>query len=192
MIQAIWDYFRKEVGPRWRQLLLTSEALIAIVAGWLFSWLGPSSLGSKPLLNEFVTATAAYDAIALGFCVAGMTIALTLPNPELMRRMAKKEIKGLHGNALSGLLFVFSWTAFMHWIAIVLLLVALVFGGSDKGLLAADASALRRWLIGGLISFNLYCLLQFLITVVTLSQVGNVYIDDLRKPAELDANSLKK
>jgi hypothetical protein len=172
--------------------LLTSEAILALAAGWLFAWLGPSRLGSKPLVNEFVTASAAYDAIALGFCVAGMTIALTLPNPDLMRRMARKEIKGVYGNALSGLLFVFSWTALMHWIAIVLLLAALMFGGSDKSLLGTDASALRRWLVGGLVSFNLYCLLQFLITVVTLSQVGNAYIDDLRKPADPDASGGEK
>ncbi len=189
MLQAIRDYFVKEVGPRWRDILLTSEIFVSLLFGILYGWLGPTHLGAKPLVNEFVTATAAYNSIALGFCVAAMTIALTLPNPELMRRMAKKEIEGVHGNALSTLLFVFSWTAFVHWMAIILLLVTLMIGGSDQSLLTPDATCIRRSLMGALVSFNLYCLFQFLITVVTLSQVGKTHIEDLRRSAPCDSKN---
>jgi hypothetical protein len=184
MISTLLNYFGREVIPRWRKVLLTSEFAIALVVGALLARFGPVLLGAKPTVNEFVSAVAAYAAIAMGFCVAGMTIALTLPNQDLMLRLANKEIDGSHGNALSGLLFVFSWTAFVHWTAVVITLVSLVVAGSDQGLFPPGVSLVRRAVFGSLGGFVLYCLFQFVITIITISQVGEVYIKELRKEAQ--------
>lgn len=183
MIETLVSYLKREVIPRWRTVFFTSEFLVALAVTAAVGYWGPNTFNGKPTVNEFVTAVAAYAAIAMGFCVAGMTIALTLPSKELMEQLAVREIRGLHGNALSGLLFVFSWTAFVHWLAVVAMLTALVVAGSDQSLLAAQASMARRAMIGTICGFVIYCLCQFAITIITISQVGEVYIEELKKEA---------
>jgi hypothetical protein len=181
MIETLLSYLKREVLPRWKTIIFTSEFALSLLVACLVGWLGPGSFHSKPLMNEFVAAVAAYAAIAMGFCVAGMTIALTLPSKELMERLATKTIPGVHGNSLSGLLFVFSWTAFVHWFAVLLMFTALLVYGSDQPLLGPDASA--AWRVGASITcaFVFYCLCQFAITIITISQAGEVYIDELKK-----------
>ncbi len=183
MISTLLSYVRREVLPRWKTIFLTSEFILAIIVALVIGIFGPKTLNSKPTINEFVTAIAAYAAIAMGFCVAGMTIALTLPSKELMERLATKQISGLHGNALSGLLFVFSWTAFVHWVAVLAMLTGLLIGGSDQAVLPENASVARRAVAGITGGFVLYCLCQFAITIITISQAGEVYIGELQKEA---------
>ena len=94
------------------------------------------------------------------------------------------EIEGKAGNALSGLLFVFTWTAVVHWLAIVSLIVALVFDGGDPRTFVADRSITLRVIIGSVSFLCTYALLRFLITVLTLAHVGLHYINQLRKPED--------
>jgi hypothetical protein len=145
--------------------------------------MGPQFLNEKPTVSEFVTAVAAYASIAMGFCVAGMTIALTLPSKELMERLATTQIRSRHGNALSGLLFVFSWTAFVHWSLVVWSLTGLLIGGSNEPVLTANATFTRRALVGISCGCVVYCLCQFAITIITISQAGAVYIGELQNAA---------
>jgi hypothetical protein len=132
-------------------------------------------------MGELTTGLIAYASIALGFCIAGLTISLTLPDPDFAVRLAILKEEGERTNAYSDLLFVFSWTAIAHWLALIVLFAATLFTESASPLLPSNHSILRRWLVASVACICTYCLCQFLITLITLSQVGDIYIKHLIK-----------
>ncbi len=179
MLRPVSDYIAKEAIPRWRAIVLTSESLISVVVFALFLRYGRSFFQVSPKVGDLTTGLIAYASIALGFCIAGLTISLTLPDRDFAIKLAVLKHKGECTNSYSDLLFVFSWTAFAHWIALMGLFGVILFSESSSVLLPLGSSSFRVWavaLVGGLCT---YCLCQFLITLITLSQVGRVYIETL-------------
>ena len=174
MLKPLGQYLKAEAAPRWRAIFLTWETLFSLAVVGGFIRFGDRFFLAYPKVSDITTGVIAYASIALGFCVAGLTISLTLPEPKFTLRLAN------HGcqktSAYSDLLFVFSWTAFAHWIAVLTLFAVVLFVDGTEPLLPKGHATYRTWIIGltaGLIS---YCLCQFLITLITLSQVGSVYI----------------
>jgi hypothetical protein len=146
----------------------------------LLAFVGPSALTGAPKVVDVANGFIAYAAIAMGFCVGGMTIALTLPDRIFVQKLATLEIPGKAGNALSGLLFVFTWTAVVHWLAIMALLIAMVSNGGNPNAIVANLAPVGRVLLGCVGFICCYALFQFLITVLTLAHVGLHYIDRMR------------
>jgi len=183
VLTALVSFCRRDVLPRIGEIVLTQDFAISALLGLALAAWGPSRLTGAPRLADFAMGFLAYAAIALGFCVAGMTIALTLPDRSFLERLANLEIKSRAGNALTSLLFVFTWTAVVHWAAIVAVLMALTLdGGSSQGF-AANGTPGRR-VVMGLIAFVCsYALLQFLITVLTLAHVARHFVSGLHSPA---------
>lgn len=181
LLTAFVGFWRREIGPRKRDIFLTQDFCLAALLAVAMAYWGPSTLTGAPKAADIATGFIAYASIALGFCVGGMTIALTLPDRAFVEKLAKLEIECKAGNALSGLLFVFTWTAVIHWLAIFSLLVALVFAGGDPRTFVADHGFARRIVIGAVTFLCTYALLRFLITVLTLAHVGLHYINELRK-----------
>jgi hypothetical protein len=188
MLRTIQSYLCDQVWPR-RYSFFHAEFWLAFV-GALALALFASSWGlANTKVGEALTAVLAYAAVAFGFCLAGLTVALTLPSESFSRTLASKtppdhmiEKSGRIPNAYSDLLFVFSWTAVAHWGVIFFGFVELVACGYG-GALVSDpftiGSRLRLAVLGFLV---LYAVFQFLITLITLSQVGNTYVDHLRTP----------
>jgi uncharacterized membrane protein (DUF485 family) len=83
-------------------------------------------------------------------------------------------------NAYADLLFVYSWTAILHWLVIVLSFALVLVVGFDHRLGGTRISTSTRVFDGLLVLLVSYATMQFLITVVTLSQVGRHYIRELR------------
>lgn len=108
-------------------------------------------LAADTSLGDAVAVTIAYAAIAFGFAVAGLTVALTLPDDKFVHHLATAKPKNERlrnnprkPNAYSDLLFVYSWTALLHWLVIVCSF-AMVFGlGYDHRLGGDNVSALTR------------------------------------------------
>ncbi len=173
MLKPLGQYIRDEAAPRWRNIFLTWESAITvsvIIVFWIF---GNSMFCKFPKVSDIVTGGIAYAAIALGFCIAGLTISLTLPEPHFIHKLAAS---GKMTNAYSDLLFVFSWTAILHWCAVVVMfLIALLSDGSTS-LLPPGSSVMRTCIVSFTAGLFAYCLCQFLITIITSSQVGRVYI----------------
>lgn len=192
MIRTLLSYLVEQVRPRLREIVTEPEALLALciaVAAGL--WANQVALGDSRI-GDVLTIVLAYAAVAFGFCLAGMTLAMSLPDAQFVDTLAKKNeptssqwrkrrLRGFEENAYSRLLFVFSWTAVLHWMAIVIAFAMLTAGGFDGRFLPKDASPGQRVLVGFLAFFLVYAAMQFLVTLVTLSQVGNAYISELRK-----------
>lgn len=192
MIRTLLSYLVDQVRPRLREIVTEPEALFAICIGVAAGvWGSRVALGDSRV-GDILTVVLAYAAVAFGFCLAGMTLAMTLPDAHFVETLAnrneatstkwrKRRPKGFEDNAYARLLFVFSWTAVLHWMAIVTAFVMLTARGFDAKFLPHDACPAARVLVGILAFFLVYAAMQFLVTLVTLSQVGNAYISELRK-----------
>ena len=190
VLAALASFCRRDVVPRITEIVLTQDFVISFLLGVGLAVWGPSRLTGAPRLADFAMGYLAYAAIALGFCVAGMTITLTLPDRPFLEKLAKLEIKGRAGNGLTSLLFVFTWTAILHWFAIVALILALTLDGGSTQSFAAKVTLPRRMLMAAISFVCSYALLQFLITVLTLAHVGRHFVSGLRPAGEaLDAPS---
>lgn len=180
MFKALKVYFVEDVGPRFWEILFSVETGLAVLAGW--AAIRFCSGMDDPTRLAVISAGLSYASIAFGFCIAGMTIALTLPDRNFAVTLAKRHPNGSASDSYSALLFVFSWTAVVHWAAIILFIVALML---PKAGLAAD---LPDWLskafLGLTGAVSALGLIQFLLTVMTLTQVGKAYIKNLLKVAE--------
>lgn len=181
MIKACQKYISREVLPRWKSILIASDFWIAVIIGIVVGSYGDHiSLGSSKIAGGAV-AILTYAAIALGFCLAGLTLTLTLPNADFVKRLAATKLPNSKTNSYSNLIFVFSWTAILHWLIVVISVLALVFFDADAQLLLNSATTLWRIITGSIFFCVSYALFQFLITLITLSQVGSVYIKHLER-----------
>jgi hypothetical protein len=195
MVRTAWTYLAEQVRPRWREIVTEPEWWLAVAVALVGALWGHRLALGDSKIGDVLTAVLAYAAVAFGFCLAGLTVALTLPDQRFAVSLAKLEaqtpLKGFARwrrtkgeafteSAYGKLLFVFSWTAALHWVVIVLAFVLLAARGYDAALIPDDASWWTRGITSMLALFLIYAGMQFLVTLITLSQVGNAYIDDLR------------
>jgi hypothetical protein len=179
VVRPLVQYLRDDGAPRWRKILISPESLIAVVVAVAFLRWGDRMFSQSPKIGDISTGLIAYAAIALGFCVAGLTISLTLPDQDFATKLACLKDDDEPTNAYSDLLFVFSWTAVAHWLALIVLFALTLFVEGSSPLLPAGHSQLRGIWVAATSGICAYCLCQFLITLITLSQVGNIYIGHL-------------
>ncbi|SEC21774.1 hypothetical protein [Terriglobus roseus] len=180
VLKVLFSFYRKAVKERSSEILFTQETLISVVVGGTIGLFGNRLFPGSAKLLDIAVGFLGYAAIALGFCVGGMTIALTFPDREFMTDLATLTIPERRGNALENLLFVFSWTAVVHWSALAFLLVAILLHGHQDNQLLTTQSVISRLWISFIVFICCYALLQFVITVLTLWQVGGAYIGRLR------------
>lgn len=181
MINASRQYFRDETRPRLSMIFCGAEFWMSLLIGVILAGWGDQLLPADAKLKDIGGSLLSYAAIALGFCLAGLTLALTLPDREFARKLATPLPGEKHRDAYSDLLFVFSWTAISHWLLVVAFIVALVFVDPSKSI-AGYKWVWRDRALSGVLSFvTAYGIFQFLITLITLSQVGRVYIRSLKE-----------
>jgi len=189
MIRAIWFYVT-QVCARWRRVFLASDFLAAVAMGILVAFYGHSWMNSAPKVGDLANVLVAYTAIVLGFLVSSLAIAITHPSDSLVTTLARTSLPGREWtNAYSDLIFVFSWSAFVHWLQITLVFLIMFTVRSDDLLLPIQAPPGRVALVSMLTFLVTYCLLRFLISLVTIVQVGEVYIASLRRtnpPSKLE------
>jgi hypothetical protein len=87
MFRTLGRYVRREAFPRRVEILRGGEFWIAAIAGIIVALLAPH-FASDTKLGDALTIVLAYAAIAFGFSVAGLTVALTLPDAEFVRELA--------------------------------------------------------------------------------------------------------
>lgn len=183
MFKPLSLYLKDEASPRWRKIVFSPETYVVSAVIACLAAFGGRLFADFPKLSDITTGLIAYASIALGFCVAGLTISLTLPEPRFTLDLAVRK-DGEPTSAYSDLLFVFSWTAIAHWFAVIILFAVVLFADGSKTLLPADHSTLRTTVVAVIGGLCVYCFCYFLITLITLSQVGNVYVKYLAKRAE--------
>ncbi len=180
MIKPGRQYLRDEVAPRAGSIIGSLHFWIGLVSGVAVGWRGEVLLAKGPQVGDTVMIILTYAAIALGFCIAGLTVALSLER-GFGQAMATSQLPGSSKNAYSDLVFVFSWTAVVHWFGIVAAIALLIVNRDQSYVLGYGASPLRRTASGVAVFLSVYGVCQFLVTLITLSQVADVYITKLRR-----------
>ncbi len=183
MFKTLWHYIRDECTPRLHDIAFTSEAVVSLLVSVFFAVYGYRLFSQAPKVNDVTTGLIAYAAIVLGFCVSGLTVSLTLPDREFATVLATTTLrsKSSQRNAYSDLLFVFSWTALVHWTAVLFLFVVILLAEGGQSLLPSGSTAARTMIVSVIAGLYSYCFFQFLITLITLSQIGNRYVQHLAR-----------
>lgn len=170
MISGLSWYCRDEVWPRFGRIVLSANALIALLAGVALGMVPTDRAVAQLALAEVGSTGLTYSTIAFGFSLAGLTIALTLPSRKFVQALADRK------NAFSDLLFVFSWTAIVHWLLVVWSVVLFAAYGTKTELLPEGPTIGRRVMVGAFGFLLVYCVCQFVTALLTLSQLGALYI----------------
>jgi hypothetical protein len=179
VIKPLKQYLSADVIPRKWEIVKGAEFWISISLGLAAGGGGEAALFSNTIFGDLFVAAMSYAAIAMGFCLAGLTLALTLPDREFAKKLATTRHKSSLMSSYSNLLFVFSWTAIVHWVLVVLTISVVAAFGLEGKILEAGSPKFQRVLVGFSVALGAYGLSQFLITLITISQVGSVYIKSL-------------
>jgi hypothetical protein len=176
MIGAIRQYAKDEVWPRRRRILLQPQIVGAVALGVLTSQFGAAWPFAELKMGDMTMMLLTYSAIALGFCITGMALVLTLPNEGFVSLLMHHRLGRHSESSYSDLLFVFSWTAVVHWSTVVLSIIAVCIRRPDRVVLMVSDGVGWRVLAGCIVALSCYALIQFLLTVITLSEIGRLYI----------------
>jgi hypothetical protein len=183
MIRPTIRYLRRQTCPRCWRLIFSFETL-ALVAAAVAMWFWGHLLPLDKIKIAGVTgAILSYASIAFGFCLTGMALSLTIPDRAFAIKMATTyvgdEKKGL--STYSDLIFIFSWAALAHLVAIALSLIPLFVVSTDASFQDLFASPASKGALCFYVGWLAYCVCRFAITILTLSQVGSVYLSLLVK-----------
>jgi hypothetical protein len=186
MFRSFLHFLKSEVFPRWHGVVTGANLWLSLALGVTIAIVGHElSLGSARI-SDIYTAIMSYAAISMGFSLAGITIALALPDPYFAKFLCTHQITEGSKDSYSNLLFVFSWTAFVHWILLILALAWACLVPLDHPVLSPGSSLRHKVFIGIGSATLCYGVSQFLVTILTLSQLGDVYATYLKakKPVE--------
>ncbi len=188
MIVALASFVWVQVRPRASGVLIASETGVAAACGILVGLYGERIPLGAADTGDVVLTTLTYAAIAFGFSVAGLTIALSSLNEDFAKQLAltaasKRPAIGAAApeiNSYSNLLFIFTWTAIAHWAVVVASFGALAALGRDSQLLAVHSSLVHRAGVGLWAGATVYAVELFVVTVITLADVSGLYIKRLQ------------
>jgi hypothetical protein len=176
MIGAIFQYLWDEASPRFLKIVGSSDFILAVLLGGAMGLWGHRLGLADAKIVDVTTALLTYSSIAFGFCLSGLTLALVLPDKDFACHLAISHVEKDAPSAYSNLMFIFSWTALIHWFDIVAAIAVFAFFGSDQKVLPANASCIRHVAIGFLTFLSIYGVCRFLVALITLSQVGRLYV----------------
>lgn len=180
MIKASWWFLRCVVWPNGSAILISADLWIATAIGAsLYRWASLMNLGTTTVAS-WAGALLTYSAVALGFCLTGLVLAVTMPNQEFARALARTELKPGGMDTYTKLVHVFTWAAACHWLLLVYSVVWFAVIGGDtrvQSLLSSTRSLLSVCL---LVAVSVYCFFRFFIVLVTVAQSSTTYINSLQ------------
>ena len=162
-------------------LILRSPALwVACVLALILAL----SIAAVPISKVRIDTLAGYGlsfaSISLGACFTTAVLTLSLPGNDRIRKWSRARGEIPTSTPLSDLLFVITWAALIQVLLIFTCASAIVFGGSLQ-VFPSEAPLLQRLSIflAGWVFF--YAVIELLIVISTLSQVGNVIVHEERR-----------
>ncbi|MBB3648847.1 hypothetical protein FHX14_005076 [Rhizobium sp. BK619] len=159
------------MAPRYHRILFTSHPWIAgVVSLAIADGYVPVSVDLKyfdiggPLLT--------YDTVVIGFCVTAMAICFSF-SKRFSSILCKVRDGDSGYSAYEDLIFVFSWTSFIHMVSsFIMVSYYFLYGNFVLSQVIAAGFSLAIFVI---LFFQLYSALQFFVTIVTVHQVARLY-----------------
>jgi len=175
-------FFIDEIFSRRRQLISEQQLLFSILLGGVLALFGSNFGYQETSKDSVVNALLNYSAIAMGFSVTCVSLCLTLADPRFLKKLSLHEIEvdGQKRDAFSQLIFVFTWTSFLHSLCIFILILAILTTGENEKLFSEDFRFFERISFFVSSSLVLYALSQFMVSLITMFQLGKSYVIFLR------------
>lgn len=184
MLRTLKRFAFEEGAPRWKEIVFSSTPWLASAVGFVVSKHLINSADSISAHN-FANASLTYSSIAFGFCVTAVTMCLAISDGVFVRKLvARKRKESCKHGAFSDLIFIFTWTAFMHIVLVATSLIALFRYKSTDPLFHPACRWWETGAAGAFVALQVYALMQFLTTVLTLSSVAKVYINHVESMPE--------
>src|SRR5262249_43453797 len=106
MIKPARRYCVEDVWPRLSKIILNASFILAAILGIACGLFGEVVIPNTTKVLDVGMALLTYAAIAQGFCLAGLTLLLTLPDKEFLLKLASHNDEEGEPDAYSNLLFV--------------------------------------------------------------------------------------
>lgn len=188
MLGSLLLYLKWEVKPRFLRILFSFPTVAAIVVAGIIVFRGDCIAFGTVKLGEIMTGLLAYAAVSFGFSIAALSLILAIPHGEfavwLAARNESHSKNENNSERYDDLLFVYSWTAVLHWLLLLTVIVLVVAFGGDYQALPLPAVTSHRIPTAWLAFITTFGLLQFLTALLTLALFGRVYVMFLRTHAQ--------
>lgn len=188
-MKAISSYLRLDVAPRGLDVAKSWDFIVALLVGFVVGIFRSVLPVSTDTLDVEVVAgyMLTYASIGGGFALSGLSLAVILPNQNLVTELVRTRLQSpsktakpipaaRSRNAMTDLIFIFSWTALVH----IALVAYSLFLGSLQGQEWIDIEAgnqLARSGVVGVGAFLLaYGLTRFITAILTIAQVGHANV----------------
>lgn len=199
MIKGLRLYWRDWLQPFAKSVAVSFEAVSSTLLGLATAICGNTWPLGSVFVGDLGTGLLTYAAISFGFSVTATALILAVPHQAFFRWLVTLG-SGDEGNgkgeravasandAYSKLLFVFSWTSLLHWLLIVVIIVAVVLRGVSAPVFPVGERWEERVVSGVIVSVTAAALMQFLVALVTLAQFSRVFVLFLSQEAKDTAN----
>jgi hypothetical protein len=178
MILSIGEYVKAECLPYARQILLDWNIVFAGCAVYL-SFVNPG-LPAEVTMQRFTETALWFGAVSFGFSTTVYTLALTLPQPGVIRLLSLDKPPGEKKDSYSKLLFVFSWTALAQLLLVFVALTALFSTDINAAVRSAHEGTFFEILSIVTIFTLAYSLLQLVSALLALTQLGRIISRETR------------
>jgi hypothetical protein len=184
MIKGVKYFVFEEIVPRAASLCRSSSLWLALAIGAMATCGKLMGLRSEGTVVGLANVATTYAAISFGFCVSGLSLVLSCSRSSFTSRLVATRAEKAKFNALSDLIFVFSWTAIVHWVLLILAFVTTAFVDPGTKIVGGNASVVMLIGIGLGVALFSYAILEFLSVLITLSQFGRAMSVDLSNVSE--------
>lgn len=190
------NYWRGQVFPRARNLILDWGTAASLVGGVITVWIISTGGSQGTPIQDVAGAVLDYAAIGFGACVTALVLAISLAPTERVQRWSTRYPHGHEFSTYSELIFVLSWSAAVQLFTVLIAFISKFVGGS---IAVWPHDPLRShvillWLAASTV---IYALWQVATVVATLSMIGAVTAQEAqsdvrnqehRSDAETDEN----
>ena len=179
MLDSALSYVSKQAAKQYGRVLFTTHpylsGVIAISYYFYREDLRRAELSLSSLFAVFLT----YNTVVFGFCIAALALAIAIPNEQFLKFISERDEK--NRTPYRDLIFVFSWTAVVHWISFVFLFSITIFEGVNYIIPPDNFSILPVFIFYLFAWVQLYALFQFLVNIFTVFEVADLYSQFLSK-----------
>lgn len=180
-MRAIFRFLQRDLGERITRVIFSAHFLLSGVLGFVLVFpevilCGMSLKISKNLIYDKMID---YNVTIFGFSVAAIAIIISLPKGQYLNfltRGLKTDKTPLHD-----ILFILTWTSFVHVIAFFYILVLSVGFDHREGeqIIHQQMSIIVKIIYGLYFWIQIYSCIQFLVTLISVYQVSRLYATSL-------------
>lgn len=171
--------------PEWRRVIISSQPLFTMILAICF--VVPGQFYTSLIRYEVVYQLVSYNFMAFGFTIAALAIIFAIPSRRFINLMFEASARNPERGAgpWEDALFIMAWNGIVHFSALIASLSAMAFSfdfNKDHSPFIWDALGLGTKLTYFLmIWLQLYALVQFLMTLLSIFFFCSSYIRDSRR-----------